>query len=178
MTLLLENTNNYTYILLVELTLRLDSISALLPASAITTLGSPLLWSSFTQLFAPLNESFLVISYTGKIRMGDRWKGFVLDQVFVHTAVIDIPHLLSLLQPLCNTLERAIYNAPDQPCPIFQISLILCVLRVYTCVRVDSYLVIKVGNGLVLRPIEFIKSPVASGSVTVCVKNAAPIVGS
>ena len=45
-------------------TFLLDSMSALFPASAITTLGSPLRCSSFTQLFAPLNESFFVMSNT------------------------------------------------------------------------------------------------------------------
>ena len=40
-------------------TFLLFSISALFPANAMTTWGSPLLWSSFTQDFAPLKESWI-----------------------------------------------------------------------------------------------------------------------
>ena len=39
-------------------TFRLDSISALFPARAMTTLGSPLRCSSFTHDLAPLKESY------------------------------------------------------------------------------------------------------------------------
>ena len=45
-------------------TLRLSCRSALLPASAITTLGSPRRCSSFTHDLAPLNDSLFVMSYT------------------------------------------------------------------------------------------------------------------
>ena len=45
---------------------------ALLPASAITTLGSPLLCSSFTQLFAPSKESRLVTSKTTTAALAPR----------------------------------------------------------------------------------------------------------
>lgn len=47
-----------------HLTFRRPAKSALFPASAMMTLGSPRRCSSFTHDLAPLNDSGLVMSYT------------------------------------------------------------------------------------------------------------------